>query len=42
MPEEYNPTLSAYEAVIGSTINLGPVDVTEEEINSALDELHNG
>ncbi|WP_277750257.1 hypothetical protein [Halorubrum amylolyticum] len=42
MAEEYNPTLSAYENVFGSTINLGPVDITEEEMDAALKELHNG
>jgi hypothetical protein len=42
MPEEYNPTVSAYETALGFTIDLGPVDVTEQEMNSALEELHSG
>ena len=42
MPEEYEPALSAYESAAGIAVDLTPVDLTEEEINSALDDLFNG
>jgi hypothetical protein len=42
MPEEYDPTLSAYEAALGFSLELASVDVTEEEIDSALGDLHDG
>ncbi|MDL0124867.1 hypothetical protein PNQ92_05515 [Halobacterium salinarum] len=42
MPEDYEPTIDAYEGVVETTIDLAPVDLTEEEINSALEELYNG
>ena len=42
MPEDYNPNLSAYENALGIAIDLNPVDVTEDEIDNALEDLHSG
>lgn len=42
MPEEYNPTLSGYENVVNTAIDLSSTDITEEEINDALESLYNG
>ncbi|WP_275039752.1 hypothetical protein [Halorubrum tebenquichense] len=42
MPEEYDPTMNAYEEAAELTIDLSPVDITEDEIDSALQALHDG
>lgn len=41
MPEDYEPAVSDYEDALGIVLDLNPIDVTEEEIDSALEELHN-
>ena len=42
MPEDYNPELSGYEDVADTAIDLSSIDLTEEEINSALEDLYDG
>ena len=42
MPEKYDPTLNGYRRIANNTIELSSTEITEEEINAALEDLYNG